>query len=307
MRSGFEVSRYADDFKVLASDWGAANGVVEEAAEVARRFGLILSSEKTAIRKRSTLQQRVDDRIDFLMKYFQDAKDELKSLSFVFGDYGDGVFAEAEPDEKETTQAALRKVFSDWVDGQNQKDSADTSLHGQFLPASLRVLSAAPERIPDSWLRELVFRQPLRLENVCAYVLARDEEAAQNWETLKILAKMERQSPWAKIWLLQVADGQEPSDDPWSDATSVVTTWAKAQLSDKHEVVRCQAAWLLAGCKEVPEDELASLFKAATSISRPAIAATAGRRGVVATSGLGKAIQSESPLTRKAFEWGASM
>jgi hypothetical protein len=58
LRAGFGVSRFVDDFKVIAPSWEVANGVIEMAAESARALGLILSTEKTNVRRADTLAEK---------------------------------------------------------------------------------------------------------------------------------------------------------------------------------------------------------------------------------------------------------
>jgi len=237
LRNTTQVSRFADDFKVEASSWEIATKIIEDAADQARELGLILAADKTHIWKAATLIARREEADAFLNEYFTEAKTALTTIDFLFGGYGSEPI-ELPPGEEATVQEALRRIFQDWYAGQ----PTDMPKHSQFLPAALGILSPPAVRLPDEWLLELVFRQALRLEGVCYYLLARTKEPAENWVTLSKLANMKRQSPWAKIWLLHAAKRQERAESP---ATASFDSWASIQLTDRHEVVRAEAAWYL--------------------------------------------------------------
>lgn len=300
LRENTYVSRFADDFKVETWSWEDATKVIEDAAEHARDLGLILASEKTHIWKASTLTARQEADDEFLRKYFTEATTALTTIDFLFGGYGADV-VEVPPGEEATVQEALRRIFEDWYKGQT---SIDTTAHAHFLPAALGILPPAAERLPDAWLTELVFRQPMRLEGVCNYLLARPDTQA-NWQTLEQLVAMKRQSPWAKIWLLHVARLQaRVGNASWQS----FDTWAKAQLEDRHEIVRAEAAWYLAvAANAITERELGSLYRDASSMTRPAVAASCGAAGLPERAGLVKALGQDGKLTTAGYAYGLKL
>lgn len=302
LRSGYEVSRVADDFKITAADWGTANAVIEEAAEHARNVGLVLSTEKTTIRKAATILQQETEEKAFLTAHFHAAQEGLTITDFFFVDYGvieEGTVVPKSDDEVVIAEA-FREIVREWYEGRED----DQPLHARFLARALVWLADVPGRLADEWLQEIVFRQPIQLESVCRYLLTRCEhEVRDTWLTMDILTSMRRQSPWAKIWLLHVAN-QIPSERSCTE--SEVRDWARRQLNDKHEVVRAEAAWFLSRFNDVDSHTLGGLYSRATSLTRPALAATCGRGGFPAKSGVVKALTQDNKLTRAAHQWGES-
>ncbi len=90
MRSGYNVSRYADDFKVSSPTWSKANQVIEEAAEEARGLGLTLSTGKTIIRKRSTVDRLRVERTELSRRYFANVTGDRSAGDLTPGEYRDG-------------------------------------------------------------------------------------------------------------------------------------------------------------------------------------------------------------------------
>ncbi len=184
LRTNGDVSRYADDFKVEARDWGQATQVIEDAAEQARELGLILATDKTVILKASTVANQRTATRSFFDRYFSEAQTALTKLDDFFSQgYGEPI--EVPRGQEETMAEALRLVFGDWYHGRKATEAPeDISQHSQYLPAALLFSFDSDARIPDEWLNELVFHEPFRLENVCGYLLARPEHA-DNWRPLQ--------------------------------------------------------------------------------------------------------------------------
>ncbi|MFI5906224.1 reverse transcriptase domain-containing protein [Dactylosporangium sp. NPDC051541] len=298
LREEARVSRYADDFKMLAPDWPRANQLIENAAEAARRLGLILSTEKTTIRRADTVAASAIEESDFLRKYLNGQATGKAFDEWVEWGYGGaGLIA---PEGPELVQIGMRQMLYDWNEQQ-----ADANRHfGRFLSLALIILQGSTgDRLSDDLLADVVFRYPLYLPNVVEYV-AKTVDPEEAWETTVRLAAMARQSPWAKIWVVNLA-GRQPSGSEtcW---TEDVGKWMRGLLSDRHEVVRAEAAWYLAGRNGIDQQALSALYREACSITRPALAAACGRMGVASTSGLAKALIQESKLSKAAFEWGAN-
>jgi hypothetical protein len=298
VRKGHRLIRYADDFKVLAADWATANAVIEDASNIARQFGLVLSSEKTNIRRAETLQTEREEVATFIQKYFQSAQEDLVDLDYVLGDYGELEEVEIAPDDDEALREAHKRVLNDWLD----LPSDETHIHQKLVGRALRSLQDDPDRLSDTVLGQIVYREPIRVELVCQYILAR-AEIASNWESLRILVEIKRQPPWTKLWLLHTAGSLVSAG---GQAEGTVRDWALTQMGDKYESVRAQAAWYHASHSKLSQGEVARLFQDASSITRPAIAAALGRQGEEPGSALARAIAGDSVLSAKAFAWGAA-
>lgn len=305
LRSNPRICRYADDFRIVCDDWGTANATIEDAAEAARSIGLILSSDKTFIWKSSTLRERDQSTDAFLAQYFVHAKHALTTIKTLWTGYGELEDIEVvEPDDEELVREALRRIFEDWFTAQDATSpNSDSSAHLQHLPAALGVLSTGAERLPDEWLAELVFRHPLRLQQVVLYLRARTEEA-ENWKILSTLTAMQRQGPWSKIWLLNAANGQLPGGQGGEHEEHVLA-WALTQLRDKHEIVRSEAAWHVASHGAISEVQLGEAYRVASPLTRPAIAAACGAARLPSSSGLVRALEQDGQLTRAAYAWGS--
>ena len=306
LRSNSRISRYADDFRIVCSDWGSANQMIEEAAECARAIGLILASDKTFIWKSSTLRERNDATAEFMVQYFGDARDALTTITSLWTEYGESEDIEVdEPDDEQLVREALRRIFEDWYNAQDGPSAdSDSSTHLQHLPAALGVLGKEGGRLPDEWLTQLVFRHPLRLQQVALYVRARDE-TTENWRTLSELTAMQRQGPWSKVWLFNAGNEQLPGGED-SEHKEKVLAWAAVQLSDKHEIVRSEAAWHLAKHGSISEGQLGEVYRAASTLTRPAVAAACGAAQLPSSSGLVRALKQDGQLTRAGYEWGSS-
>lgn len=298
LRAGFEVNRFADDFRIVAPDWATAHHAIELVVEEARAIGLTLADGKTRIHSIKQLRDAEDERAALLEEYRSRAADDLRSLEFVQLGYDDFGLEEVDAPEDEVDFAALKGIVQDWVEG----DPEQRPLHASFGSRALRVLRSAPERLPDDWLLEIVAREPPHLRNVLVYLGARPEHEA-NWATMARLVALPRTSTWARVWLLRTA---ERMSAPTAATRAPLDGWARNCLKDKSEVVRAEAAWTLAQSNGITRDQLANLFVESTSITRCGIAAVAGKLDGAAPSKLGKALRADSQLARAAYDWGTA-
>jgi hypothetical protein len=304
-RDGFVVARYVDDFTVPCDDWETANVVIERAAEYARNLGLVLSSEKTSISKRSTLISAEQSEARFIDEYFQAAKIEISEV-FLWGDYGD--LEVSTLDDSEAMRATMWSILHDWRDKLKAVEPEDAFLEeGHFrtyLSSALGWLRTHEERVSDEILHEIVFKHPIFLVATCGYIAARAETAPlweNPWKSLHKLALMGRQSAWAKLWILETVSQLHE----WTRQTThykAVMHWVDQQLTDRHEIVRAQAAWAMARHGRLTEARLVDLYTHATTISQSALAACMGKQGGFSTATI-RAVTGDGPMLRKAYEW----
>ncbi|MFD9692544.1 RNA-directed DNA polymerase [Kitasatospora sp. NPDC059088] len=313
-RDGYLLSRYADDFTIRCADWETANTAIERSAEYARTLGLVLSSEKTTINKHSTLTAADRAEKEFFNRYFEAARIELTQL-FSWGDYGDVEVVEgasdeeSTPDQESTIRAALWKLVNDWSAEQKRDDPEDLfQIEGHFrayLGGALYWLRNYDESIPDKTLQDIVFRHPILLSSVCGYIAEHRPMwvffANDEWESISLLCAMGRQSPWAKLWLLNSIASIQNVD---SEKYEPVMAWVEEQLNDRHEIVRAEAAWAAACHGRLTEVPLLRLYMAASPISQAGISAAMGRQGTVGKSTVNSII-GDGPTIKKAHEWGA--
>lgn len=308
VRHGYSVVRFADDFTAACPSWESANVIIERAAEYARDLGLVLSSEKTSIKKRATIIANDESAARFINDYFEAAKSELLAQVFLWGDYRETTEEPDEPDTREAMNMTMWSLIHDWyklVTGAEPEDSFHIEGHYRnFLRNALGWLREHEKRIPEPILQEVVFKHPLFLDSVCGYVAARAETHGlweDPWETLNNLSAMGRQSPWAKLWLLDTI-AQTHTLKEISRNYSPVMAWVDNQVSDRHEVVRAQAAWAASCHGRLSENNLTKLYTHASPLSQHALAACmANQEGI--GKGIVQAIKQDSPMNRKAFEW----
>ena len=304
-RDGYEVNRYADDIRVRADGWDSANRIIEQTAEYARDLGLILSAQKTQIRKRSTLVEAEERDSAVFTSYYQAARASLtETLIVMTGPYGDIEEQVVEPEEAVAVQAASRRLLDDWRRAQREDPEGDPSASIRRLLGTAILSSVdSSERLPDPLLKDLVFFEPQRLEQVANYISRRarrpERSEERHYQTLRGLTEMGRQSPWAKLALLATIE-RTPAR-AGANPTSVMS-WVERQLDDRHESVRAQAAWTMSSRKVLTKESLRELWVRGSEISHPALAAAAAKQGDI-PKGLMSAVVGASPLTKEAAEW----
>ncbi|WP_123798268.1 reverse transcriptase domain-containing protein [Amycolatopsis keratiniphila] len=295
-REGYRVSRIADDFKIMTGSWSDANQIIEVVAERARTLGLVLSTEKTNIRRSHTVLGSRQEEAEFLNKHFDMAR--TPTVDFIFGPYGEPESVEIPQGTLDVIRGAMWYIVDEWY---RKRNTTATTLHAKHIGNALTLLSRHVDRLDDDILKEIVFRMPIRLDSVCRYLMSRQNEVEENWKSLRTLASMGRQSAWAKIWLLHTADSLTV---PSQGAGRWAIDWTKTLANDRHETVRSEAAWTLSGWKSIDQSEVARLFGRASGMTRPAIAAAAGRMKVKLQSPVGQAILGDSRLMNPAYKWG---
>lgn len=299
--AGFESSRYADDFKVIAKDWGEAGLAIETIVEETRRLGLVLSTEKTAIWKSATLVKGEHARRATLDRYFSRARDAL-DFEMVEPAYS------AEDESNDLPPSALydsanRSILEEWLAGD---DDVRAGLD-PFISSALRTLRRASGRLSDDLLFNLVYRHPTRMEDVAKYILSRpDTEGKYNWKTIQRLRSLDLRSPWSRLWLLHLI-GRLPRKARRIRSQVESFAWIRSQLSDPREVVRAEAAWTLAAHRELREEEARALLSGGSDLSRPAVVASLARQQESENTTLGTAIDKSTPLTAAAARWGAAV
>lgn len=296
LRAGYEVNRFADDFRIVGKSWAAAHEAIEFAVEEARRLGLTLSDGKTYVRKAETIRKQEQERLDLLNQYKNDARDELRSIEVVQIGYDDFELEETDASDEDIDFNALTRIVKDWF----ESDRDARYQHGYLGSQALRRLRKSPDRLDTAWLVEIVRREPARLPVVVTYLNGR-KESDQNWDAICELTKLDRLSPWSRLWLLRTAEELDAASEAQS---APFYDWATTCLEDKFEVVRAEAAWVLATKGLLNIESVARLFIDASDVSRLGLAATAGKLDGSRHSKVGKSLSNESRLARCAYDWG---
>jgi RNA-directed DNA polymerase len=224
-------------------------------------------------------------------------------IYFATSPYEDPEAEQLIPADVDAAREAGWKILHEWHDLIKADGSEAAIPHpmANVLGALILLESDNRTRLSTPLLKEVVFHDPPRLEQVCRYVIHRSKAFQQesNWSTLATLVAMGRQSPWAKLWLLHAID-LIPTRR--GRAKNAVMEWAMHQLHDRHETVRAQAAWITAGHNLLTEETLARLYSEASQLSQPALSAAAVRQGGLPKS-VTRAIEEDHPLNKEASQW----
>jgi RNA-directed DNA polymerase len=305
-RDGYSLYRYVDDIRLVAQSWEHANLAIEQAAEYARELGLILSSRKTYIYKQQTLIDQQEQDAALFNSHVDAARESLTKIWFV-GSYEEAEPVEVEPADQEAALAATREILMEWweeakIRGPQTEASSPVQ---RFINRGLLALREDAERLPPQMLADIVFHDPRKIENVIKYLVARAEidPAERDLRCVALLTAMGRQSAWAKLWILHAIEYLTRTH--FRDQGRV-GTWVRNQLDDRHEIVRAQAAWLFSIHHRLTSEKLAELYKRASPITQPALAAAAVRQGDIPGPML-SAITADSILNREASKWAESM
>ncbi|MDB4893847.1 MAG: hypothetical protein JWN15_109, partial [Firmicutes bacterium] len=309
MRRRLEVSRYADDFRVRAQDWEAAIDVIEYASEFAREVGLIISDDKTKPIRTTEFRAKITSRREFEEKYFDEAKDRLTLFHIMESAYEEPDWVSVSPSDTAALVESMRRIIQHWQASSDETKRTPEVEHAQelylrrMIPLAIKVLRSDPYRISNKVFLDLVAKEPIRLEPVCEYVLARvdmEAEMEENWNLMNRLASSGRLSPWGKVWILHTAGRLHPVTT--RDFRSVLS-WVKSQLTDRHETIRAEAAWTLASHSRLQEEPTLDLLREASPITQTGVAAAMGKQGGFNPS-LIKSVTGENALIRAAYQWG---
>lgn len=335
-RQMYAVSRFADDFRVLASSFEDASSVIEQSSELAREIGLVLSTEKTKIYVRSKLAARHETDDDILSKYFASAAEAMaQAREFMMSGYdgdGDGDSDDDEEEDVELDFAVYHEILQDSFRAANPFEDTPTTrdrLQG-LIPRVLAILRHADEPVSPEQLAVIANENQARVESVVKYIAGRMEIriaqqqqvpsvgfvnfaelfqpplAAENyWFTIRSIALNKRQNPWVKLWVIYAVRIHSP--ELMDEDQDAVMQWLDYQIHDRHELVRAEAAWTLVtkGRASVNAKNLMALYQRATDITRPLLAAALSKVNGCPPSAL-NSVQGDGPLMKEAVEWAKS-
>lgn len=298
-RRGIELHRYADDFRMIGSDTKEAYDLIQLAVEECRRIHLAISERKIKIRSTSDVVSEHRDKKFAFDEYIEDTQIELTEFIDAGSDYGPGGQLEIEPLEEEVYSETISRILQDWG---NEEDSNRLSVGGAI---ALGAAVEMEERVDNHILDNLVKNNPIRLRRVMDYIRERDEvDDSDNWELMSMLCSHERSSAWQKVWILSTASLLKPGDP---EVVEPVIEFARSHLDDPHEVVRAEAAWLLAKFDSLDLGRLHSLYTSSSSVTQIGLRAVAGKMSSLSPKEKSLSYyRNGGSLHSSAFEWGAS-
>jgi hypothetical protein len=306
MRHGWRLNRYVDDYRILSKDWNEANSILEFAVEYAREIGLVLAQDKSGVRRSDRLRVEAAREDGEMRRYFNSATEQGIQIVDIETDYGpQSVIVGAGNDEAEVL--AYQTLLEDWLqqrinrrsrknrDGKTPPELRDWK--SAWLGRAVRGVSERKPMLSSEVLSELVFQKPTHMQLVCEYLTGRTEEKRRH-ELFKLTAQG-RGTAWERLWLLNSFASVGLSE---TQISGRVISWGREQLDDRHEVVRAEAAWLLATRNELTDEDVWTLYGQATDVTSPGLAASATLSSEVSTE-VARSLAEESELTAAAAEW----
>lgn len=307
-RSCHIAHRFADDFRILANNWEESMSIIDLAADIGRSIGLVLSSSKTAVRLKETLDSQEQERRATLLAFVTQAGEDLawwlENDPYASGD-------SVPPDHMDVLRGALWALLENWheqfASHRGAAGSQYSSDLASFTSLALSVLGDHAENLRVELLRDLIFDDPTRFGTVSRYLEARLQVDGAEYVTKVVtdLSSAGRQGSWAKLWILHLVEQLGST----VDLNSALQDWVRAQLNDGHEVVRAQATWTLATQGALIDRHLQHAYPGATDVSVHALAAACARQERDAGApklnrSLTQAIRNDGRLNQEAYAWG---
>lgn len=307
VRSGLQVWRYNDDFRIAAPSWSEALDAVDCLEREARLVGLALNDSKTVIRRRDTYEGWLG-RHDHMLKEISDEV-EVDLTDWLMNPYGE--VHEIEPDQKDLQLEAARRVVEKWFEARNAEHdgSAEDRETGLVLTELLRVsLPMLKDQPPDGhliqWCAGMLRMEQSMTPAVARYlegVATEDPGFLATWFE-EFLRDRPYLTPWQALWIAP-AVGQ--SDAAFLEG-SIQREWLLGLWNDRRcpEPVVAGLAYTMAVRGLLTEADLLGAFDFMSDIGRPLIARALGAL-VPATKPGAAAVIAEDELSRWSFELGA--
>jgi RNA-directed DNA polymerase len=302
LRSGLDVWRFNDDFRVATRSWRRAREVIESLDREVRRVGLTLNEEKTYAQRASTYREwlsasdrvwdEVSDAVDFDFRAF-----DLYTVAPLPGQED-----EEEPDPEELENAAIR-ALEFWNDLTVNPGDHPLRVYRSLLSRALWSLISLGSPAGLGYLRKVLAIEPQLSPTVGRYLAAasasEEEAAAAQLETL-VTDRSLFLNAWQRIWLL---DAAVSFDDELPES---VVTWAKTCLrSSQPGILRARAAVALSWYGEISPEDVLRVYEQVAPASKPdAILAVANTLGP--DDPRTRAIVRDSPIAAWIVEWASS-
>lgn len=300
-RHGLGIYRYADDFRIIVNSTKEAYDSIQLAVEECRQVYLAVSERKIKIRPAAEVLNELKQQQSLFQQYVDNAYEDLTDFIDAGSDYGTSGHVELPPEEEDVDFSAISTILRDWGNEEFQEVANQWSAAGAIALSRAKNMD---ERIDNQLLDQLVSSNPVRLRRVMDYVRSRidyRDENAENWSLINSLSRHEHSSPWQKVWLLSTS-GLVPAvqNDDFDD----VMDYAVSQLEDPHEVVRAEAAWLLAKNSKIKYNKFYEIYLDSSSVTNIGLRAVAGKMAGYSSPHAFKYFKGQNKVASAAFEWG---
>lgn len=301
-RHGWQTSRFVDDFKTTVSEWATANQVLVRAVEYARTIGLVLSPDKSSIRRMDRVKRKLDREQAAQLKFLEQFSNGRQGEDLdPFSVESYPIFKD--PHDSDSGSPSVGDFYwallQDWFESATQARRTEVPLPADWrtpqLSRAVRILAERQEPLSQDLLGELIFHYPLHTPTVCRYIAERS--GSERTDLLLGLAEGKDLTPWEKVWYLDTAARLDGERD-----TERVSIWARGFLRDRYEVVRAQASWLLATLDNLTDDDVLDVYRECTDVTTCGVSASAARSSKVSKR-ISESIAGESDLMKAASDW----
>lgn len=301
IRAGFEVFRFADDFRVVCRRYDEALAAWEAADTAARDLGLVLNEGKTSILKMERYAESLAAVRDQELQLFADLNvEELDEPDYADGpeiqqidtlideqDFEEGEVVEsAQQPELEVTVGAAQveaagKVLDRWVAGDEddtvqRQESAHVT--AALLRRALRVFTSAVDPTALPTVAGMFIYEPSLTPTIATYMVRCGEVYRSGVrEALDDASKSRALNAWQATWLAYVA-GSLPRRKGGGDLAHV--RWLKEQYQSASPALAAEAVLALARRRLVPVQDVNAVIGRLTPVQRPT--------GVIALAALGE-------------------
>lgn len=265
LRSGYEVWRFGDDFRVGAETWSSISSVYEQLDYEVRQLGLSLSDAKSYRFPRA----RYMERLEAPNRIWRTVAGEVEADLRIFNPYTEVV---VEPDEEATLVEASLRFLELWSDGAATRQDdhpVEAYAYRDVLGSALAVLMSFKHDGAIAYLRDVLVYEPFLTNLVARYLASLGEPGGQTADDILRSATADEAFyllPWQETWLVQpliyAAELSEPT---------------AAQLRDRmlatrgQPFLRAAAAVILSRLGRAEPTELGKIYDTSGPATQPEI------------------------------------
>jgi hypothetical protein len=300
VRSGFAVSRFADDFRVACRSYDEALSAWEAADSAARDLGLVLNESKTSTPRRAhyaaSLTAVRDQERELFAELDVESLDELEYMDVVSrpevarlidSEDFDEEEAMTLPDERGSAVAvssaqltAATEVLDRWVEEEEDEETQrreSARVTATLLGRALRVFAAVGDVRALQNVTAMLVYEPSLTPTIARYILGcRQENPRMAREALDEICRSDVVNAWQAAWVAYVA-GSLPRLRRAQDSDNVI--WLKKRSNGPNSVVAAEAILALARRRLVSTNEVSEVLNRLSPVQRAT--------GVVALGALG--------------------
>lgn len=312
IRSGMNIWRYNDDFRIATRSWPDALSVVDRLADEARRMGLALNDAKTVIRRRDRYETSISRRETLRQEIADEVELDLDGIDFG-SEYGD-VDVEPDPDPDEERSLGFLRIVERWRTA--AEDGPHLQALVQMVPTALANLSQDSQFAADASTigscMEMLRREQMLTPAAAAYIegalAVSCNLTLSHVDSLIASSPQLYLTPWQMLWLVPSLAKFPSFTSSGSDGTTRAS-WLRSLWDDPRvpESVRASVARPLAALNVVQTAELLEMYDHVSETSRPALAAALGASGLAPTDPQARAIIDDDDLSRWMFETGQAV